>query len=73
MPQRYFVLEKNGTIEGKDAHHISHVMRMTLGDSIIVCHQKDCYEAVIHEIGSKIRYTILKQLIAPKSVHVTLT
>ena len=72
MPQRYFVLENNGSIEGQDAHHIRHVMRMTLGDSIIVCHQGKCFDAVISGIGTQVHYTIKRELLAPTSNHVTL-
>lgn len=56
--QRYFVSNdaihnKQVTIQGPDVHHISHVMRFSVGDDIIVCNQQDtCYIAVIQSISS---------------------
>jgi 16S rRNA (uracil1498-N3)-methyltransferase len=56
--QRYFIskssiLDKQVLIQGPDVHHISHVMRFSVGDDIIVCDQQNhCYIAVIQAISS---------------------
>lgn len=55
MPHRYFTTEvSNGTavLRGKDAHHLSRVMRAKLGETVILCDGKAVeYTAVITGFG----------------------
>lgn len=54
--QRYFLKNNQfdkdlALITGDDAHHMSRVMRMTIGDQVIVCNEdKSCYYATIKQI-----------------------
>jgi len=54
--QRYFLKNSQfnndlALITGDDAHHMSRVMRMTIGDQVIVCNEdKNCYYATIKQI-----------------------
>ncbi|MBQ4163573.1 MAG: 16S rRNA (uracil(1498)-N(3))-methyltransferase [Turicibacter sp.] len=54
--QRYFLKNSQfnndlALITGDDAHHMSRVMRMTIGDQVIVCNEdKTCYYATIKQI-----------------------
>lgn len=54
--QRYFLKNNQfnkdlALITGDDAHHMSRVMRMTIGDQVIVCNEdKNCYYATIKQI-----------------------
>ena len=54
--QRYFLKNNQfnkdlALITGDDAHHMSRVMRMTIGDQVIVCNEdKTCYYATIKQI-----------------------
>lgn len=56
MPHRYFTTEvANGTaiLRGADAHHLSHVMRAKIGDTVILCDGKAVeYTAVITRFTS---------------------
>lgn len=54
--QRYFLKNNQfskdlALITGDDAHHMLRVMRMTIGDQVIVCNEdKKCYYATIKQI-----------------------
>lgn len=54
--QRYFLKNNQfdkdlALITGDDAHHMSRVMRMAIGDQVIVCNEdKSCYYATIKQI-----------------------
>ena len=63
MPHRYFTTEvAHGTavLRGRDAHHLSHVMRAKLGDTIILCDGKAIeYTAVITGFGENtVEFTV---------------
>lgn len=67
MPQRYFVENiKDYQIVGQDAHHIKRVMRMQIGDSIIVCSQKQCFLSTITSMDDNITFQIEKEI---KGIH----
>lgn len=57
--QRYFIAQdafedKQAIIYGPDVHHISHVMRFSVGDDIIICDQQNrCHIGVIQLISSE--------------------
>ncbi|MFA6800667.1 MAG: RsmE family RNA methyltransferase [Acholeplasmataceae bacterium] len=72
MPQRYFVKNLNGIIEGQDAHHIIRVMRMRDHDEIIVCDKQTCVLATIEIKDEKVFYTEIKKLELKKQFNVTL-
>ncbi|MDE5976955.1 MAG: 16S rRNA (uracil(1498)-N(3))-methyltransferase [Turicibacter sp.] len=63
--QRYFlsqtqIQENQAKITGDDAHHISRVMRMQVGDQIIVCNnEKVCYLSTLKQIdGQEVQVTL---------------
>ncbi len=72
MPQRYFLDELNHEINGQDAHHIKHVMRMHEHDEIIVCSRGKCFLAMITSVEHDVTYSIVKELEAETSMHITL-
>lgn len=58
MMQRYFTNKKENNdliLNEYDTHHISKVMRMSVGDLIEVVYQRQAYECEIEEIGTNVR------------------
>lgn len=72
MAQRYFVKQLNGLISGQDAHHISRVMRMSIGDKIIICSEGTCVNATIDALGDPVNYHILNTLEHKYSMDITI-
>ncbi len=72
MPQRYFVEQLNGKIEGSDAHHIIKVMRMRNNDKIIVCANRICALVEIEINEKEVSYRELERLEAKSHYDVTL-
>jgi len=70
--QRYFLEQLNSIIVGQDAHHIKKVMRMHVGDELIVCHQGQCFLASIQELEPEVTYVISHELKKPKTLSITL-
>jgi 16S rRNA (uracil1498-N3)-methyltransferase len=69
--QRYFLETFNSKITGQDAHHIKKVMRMNVGDEIIVCHNGHCFLSSISGLEPEVTYTIKHELKKPKSLDIT--
>ena len=72
MAQRYFVDELDGIICGQDAHHIKKVLRMQIGDEIIVCAKGICFRCVLKNIQDEITYEIENEIKAKTSLDITL-
>ncbi len=72
MPQRYFIFEDTDKITGQDAHHIKKVLRMNVGDEIIVCFNSSCFLSEIKAIGDDVTYEKKQELIIPKQLDITL-
>lgn len=72
MPQRYFVSQINGLIDGQDAHHITRVMRMKTQDEIIVCAQDQCVLVSIEMVGNPVTYSVKHVIETHKQMHITL-
>ena len=75
MPQRYFIDEKcinDKLITGNDAHHIIKVMRMKIGDQIIVCNKGLCHLVHITQINQNVSFAIDERLPSKESYDVTL-
>ncbi len=70
--QRYFLETFNSKITGQDAHHIKKVMRMNVGDEMIVCHNGHCFLSRLHQLEPEVTYTIDKELDKPKTLNITL-
>ncbi len=79
--QRYFVTKENindklskATIKGKDVHHIKDVMRMKVGESIILCTDDLCeYVCNITSIGNVIDLDIISTSVNSNELKCTLT
>jgi len=72
MPQRYFVNQINGIISGSDVHHIKRVMRMKIGDEVIVCAEGRCILASIESLEEVISYREIDQIESQKKRQITL-
>lgn len=71
--QRYFLEQLKGYIDGDDFKHITKVMRMNVGDKIIVCAKGMCYDAHISKIDQqKVYYQQDRQHEQIKFPHITL-
>ncbi len=72
MPQRYFVNEINGMIQGQDAHHITKVMRMASGEEVIICAKGTCVLARLNALGDPVTYDIQSTLQSKKEKENTI-
>jgi 16S rRNA (uracil1498-N3)-methyltransferase len=75
MPQRYFIDQKafeSKKIAGDDAHHIIKVMRMKIGDEIVVCFNNNCELTKIIDLNQIVSYQTIEKLNAHKSLNITL-
>lgn len=72
MAQRYFLSLDTGKITGQDAHHIKKVLRMQVGDEIIVCAKGICHIARISAIEDDVFYEKIIELESPNTMDVTL-
>jgi 16S rRNA (uracil1498-N3)-methyltransferase len=72
MPQRYFIDSVKNEITGQDAHHIKRVMRMKIGDQIIVCKQGQCFLSSITSIDDHITFETISALKQTNSIQVSI-
>jgi 16S rRNA (uracil1498-N3)-methyltransferase len=72
MPQRYFIDSIKNEITGQDAHHIKRVMRMKIGDQIIVCNQGQCFLSSITSIDECVTFETLTALKQSQSIIVSI-
>lgn len=73
--QRYFALNKQLDLDTSDIHHITKVMRMSIGDKINVIYDKTIYLCQISELNSNnIKFDILDKTInnTEQSIEVTI-
>ncbi len=77
--QRYFINKENVfgnqiIINDSDYHHITKVMRMRLGDKVIVCDNNDSFLCSISDITDKqVELMIEEKLIENKEIPVSVT
>ena len=77
--QRYFIAKKqirNGlvTFTSDDAHHIQRVMRMDVGEKIIICNEDGvCHIAILVEMGEKVVARIFEPLTTVTEMPVQVT